>query len=89
MSYSVIYHKEAIKTLDKMDPNVREMIVNWIDKNLKGCENPRIRGKSLKHDKKGIWRYRVGDYRILAQIRNNELLVLVLDVGKRDTIYDR
>lgn len=89
MKYTVMIHKDAMKILDKMDPSVRERIMDWIYDNLNGCENPRIQGKPLKGDRKGVWRYRVGDYRILAQIRDDVLLILVVDVGHRSIVYER
>lgn len=78
-----------MKAIRKMDPSARTTILEWIDKNLENCENPRIHGKPLKGDKKGVWRYRVGDYRIFAQIRDGVLLILILEVGHRSTVYDR
>lgn len=69
MTYTVNYRPEALKTLRKLDPNVSKMILKWIDKNLVDCENPRIHGKALKGNLKGIWRYRVDDYRVFALSR--------------------
>lgn len=89
MTYKVDYTPEALKALRKMDSSTRTMILNWIDKNLEDCENPRKHGKLLKGDKKGVWRYRAGDYRILAQIRDGVLLILILDIGHRSKVYDR
>ena len=64
------------------------MIVGWIEKNIEGCENPRLHGKGLLGNKSGQWRYRIGDYRIVCEIRDNEVVVLVLEVGHRKNIYD-
>ena len=52
MTYKVDYTMESLKALCKMDPSIRTTILEWIDKNLEGCENPRIHGKPLKGDKK-------------------------------------
>ena len=52
-----------------------------------GCENPRLHGKGLTANKSGQWRYRVGDYRILAEIRDNELVLVLVEVGHRSRIY--
>ena len=59
----------------------------WIEKNLEGTSDPRKRGKGLSPDKKGIWRYRVGNYRIHANIRDDELIILVIEFGHRKDIY--
>ena len=87
MTYTVDYRPEALKALHKLDPSVSEMILEWIDTNLVGCENPRIHGKALKGNLKGIWRYRVEDYRVFARIQDNVLLILILDVEHRSTAY--
>ena len=53
-----------------------------------GCENPRIHGKGLTANRSGQWRYRVGDYRILADIRDDEIVLVLIDVGHRSRIYE-
>ena len=53
-----------------------------------GCENPRIHGKGLTSNRSGEWRYRVGDYRIIVEIQDNEVIVLVLNIGHRSSVYD-
>ena len=57
-------------------------------KNLENCENPRSHGKGLTANRSGEWRYRVGDYRILAQIDDNKIIILLLNIGHRRDIYD-
>jgi len=85
--YSVIYSDKAVKQLKKLDKQTQRLIFAWIDKNLEGCTDPRARGKGLTANHSGKWRYRVGDYRILAQIEDNEVLILVLEVGHRGIVY--
>ena len=65
------------------------MILNWIEKNLEGCSNPRLFGKPLSGDRKGQWRYRVGDYRIITLIQDNKLIILVIAIGHRRDIYKK
>lgn len=89
MKYTVDYDKKADKQLSKMDSSVSEMIYGWIDEHLEGCENPRIYGKPLKGNRRGYWRYRVNDYRIIADIQDNKILILVTEVGHRKEIYKR
>ncbi|MCY7731789.1 type II toxin-antitoxin system RelE/ParE family toxin [Aerococcus urinaeequi] len=86
--YQVRYSKKAIKALSKMDKFDSSSIVKWMVKNIDGKDNPRTQGKALVGDKKGLWRYRVGDYRVLCQIQDDELVVLVVDTGHRRSIYD-
>ena len=85
--YKVEFRPQALKELKKIDRTNRAMILSWIEKNLMGCENPRARGKGLTANRSGQWRYRVGDYRIIVEIKDNELLILALSVGQRSTVY--
>lgn len=85
--YRLRFSARADKQLAKMDPGVRRVIILWLLKNIDGCENPRAHGKGLSSNKSGQWRYRVGDYRILCEIKDNELIVLAIEIGHRSTIY--
>jgi mRNA interferase RelE/StbE len=66
--------------------DTQKLIVHYLESKI--AISPHNFGKSLLREKKGLWRYRVGDYRIICNINNNELLVLVIDVGHRRDIYD-
>ncbi|MCR1960031.1 type II toxin-antitoxin system RelE family toxin [Thomasclavelia cocleata] len=83
MRYNVVFSKTALKQLKKMDNYTKLMLVNWIEKNL----GKRIYGKALKGNLKNQWRYRVGDYRILCNIEDDKLIILVINVGHRREIY--
>lgn len=85
--YTVRYEKNAQKALKKMDKHQARLLLSWIEKNLEGTENPRNHGKGLVGDKSGQWRYRVGDYRLLAHIDDHEILILILEIGHRREIY--
>ncbi len=85
--YHVEFTKSVLKTLKKMDKSTVALIYGWIRKNLEGCDNPRAHGKGLTANKSGQWRYRVGDYRILADINDNKVLILVISIGHRKDIY--
>ena len=87
MMYKVIYTPQAFKTLEKMDKYTKTLIYAWIDKYLNECEDPRSRGKALKGDRKDQWRYRVGDYRIIAKIDDGKLIILIIKIGHRREIY--
>lgn len=86
--YKVNYTTKAIKQLRKMDKHTRTLIYAWIDKNLIDCENPRIHGKALTANRTGQWRYRIGDYRVICEINDNEVTILVIEIGHRKTIYE-
>lgn len=76
-----------MKQLKKLDAFTRSSILLWIDKNLQGTHNPRQHEKGLTANRSGEWRYRVGDYRILANILEDEIIIEVFAVGHRSDIY--
>ena len=88
MKYRVVFTEKSKKQLSKLDRSISALIIGWIEKNIEGCENPRIHGKGLLGNKSGQWRYRIGDYRAICQIRDEEVIILVLEVGHRKHIYE-
>ena len=88
MRYTVEFTERAMKDLKKLDRHTAALILGWIRKNLENCENPRQHGKGLTANKSGQWRYRVGDYRLLAEIEDNKIRILILNVGHRRDVYN-
>lgn len=89
MTFHVEVTESARKGLKKLDGYTQRMIISWLEKNLEGCENPRQHGKPLSANRVGQWRYRVGDYRIIAKIEDNKLIILVIAIGHRREIYNK
>ena len=89
MTFKVLLDEEAYKNLKKLDHSVNLYIRSWLRKNLEGCEDPRIHGKELKGQYAGIWRYRVRDYRVCAQIRESESVILVVAIRHRSKAYGK
>ena len=87
MIYEVEYSDRAIRELKKLDKQTARVIKNWINKNLVETSNPRRHGKALTGNLSGFWRYRVGDYRIIAKIEDNKLLIFIFEVAHRREIY--
>lgn len=87
MIYSVEFSELARRQLRKLNPYIRTMIIKWVEKNLQGCENPRVHGKGLTANRSGQWRYRVGDFRLICEIQDNRLIILVLTIGDRKSVY--
>lgn len=83
------FSKRADKQLSKMDPGVRRVIVSWLLKNIDGCDDPRAHGKGLTSNRSGEWRYRIGDYRVLCDIQDEELVVLAIEIGHRREVYKK
>ena len=86
--YRVEFTAGAAKALKKLDPHTAALILGWVRKNLENCENPSAHGKGLVANRSGDWRYRVGDYRLLARIDDGKILILILTVGHRRDVYD-
>ena len=87
MNFKVEYTKSALKSLKKLDTQTRSVILTWVEKNLIGCSDARIHGKGLTANRSGQWRYRIGDYRILAEIHDDIVTILIVDIGHRSAIY--
>ena len=85
--HQVRFEKKAQKNLKKMDSRTARIIMAWLNKNLVDCENPFLYGKPLKGSQKEKWRYRIGDYRLICNINEEEIIILVLQVGHRRDIY--
>lgn len=87
--YTVEFTKEALHQLKKLDKYTSMLILAWIRKNLERCSDPRQHGKGLTANRSGQWRYRVGDYRLIADIQDDKILILILNVGHRRDIYEQ
>lgn len=77
----------AEEQLIKLDRPVRDRILNYLGDRIDGCKNPRHFGEPLKANKAGLWRYRVGDYRIISEIHDERLVVVAIAVGHRREVY--
>lgn len=87
MSYHVQLTDTAKKQLKKMDRQTASMLLGWMRRNLEGCENPRQHGKGLSANRSGQWRYRVGNYRLIAEIEDDQIMILILSIGHRSDVY--
>ena len=86
--YKLTYSKTAIKQFSKLDRQTQILLQKWLKKNLENCTDPRLHGKPLTADRSGQWRYRIGKYRIITDILDQELIILVLEIGHRREIYE-
>ncbi len=89
MMYEIYTTEKFDKAFKKLDRQTQKIIKSWIDKNLANTENPRRHGKGLTANRSGQWRYRIGDYRLLADIQDNKLIILFIDVAHRREIYSK
>lgn len=86
--YNVELSERFKKEFRKLDKYTQKMIRAWINKNLVDCTDPRQHGKGLTANRSGQWRYRIGDYRLICEINDNELVILALTVGHRREVYE-
>ena len=87
MQWTVRLSETAVNTLEKINKPEQFRIRQFIKDTLAKLDNPRAIGKPLQGNLKGLWRYRVGNYRLVCQIYNSELIILVLEIGHRKDIY--
>ena len=84
MTYKIVPTPKFAKNFKKLDPFVRKQIKSYLNR---VTDNPRAKGKALVANRTGQWRYRIGAYRIIVNIQDNELIILALEVGHRRDIY--
>ena len=84
MAYKLEFSKRFDKQFSKLDKSTQRYLFNWLIKNVDNVEKPRYSGKSLTGNKTGLWRYRIGNYRVIA---DNRCVILALEVGHRKDIY--
>lgn len=85
--YNVELSERFKKEFRKLDKYTQKIIRSWINKNLVECQNPRQYGKGLTANRKGQWRYRIGDYRLICEIEDEKMIILALTIGHRRSIY--
>jgi mRNA interferase RelE/StbE len=87
LAWTVDYAETAKEQLRKLDKQTARRIVDYMDERITGLDNPRSTGKALTGPLGGLWRYRVGDYRVICDIQDGALRVLVVQVGNRREVY--
>lgn len=85
MAWTVEFTDKAAKSFKKLDKPVQEPVVKFLREVAQ--DDARTRGKGLTANRTGLWAWRVGDWRIIANLDNAEMLVLVVDVDHRSTVY--
>jgi mRNA interferase RelE/StbE len=83
--YRVQWSERAVRQLDRLDRSIARAIVRYIADRVEGAAHPRSLGRPLRGER--LWRYRVGDYRLLCEIQDDVMVVLVVELGHRREIY--
>jgi mRNA interferase RelE/StbE len=87
LAWTVDYAETAKQQLRKLDRQTARRIVDFMDERVVALENPRATGKALTGPLGGLWRYRVGDCRVICDLQDSALRVLVVQVGNRREVY--
>lgn len=87
MTWTIEFLTSAAKQFKKLDPPVQKRILQYLHERV--AEDPHYYGKPLNGDQAGRLRYRIGDYRLIGQIEEERLTVLVLTVGHRRAVYQK
>ena len=87
MVYKLEFSKRVDRQFSKLDKSTQRYIFNWLIKHLDNVENPRYSGKSLTGNKQGLWRYRIGNYRVIVDISDTNCVIIAVEVGHRKFIY--
>jgi mRNA interferase RelE/StbE len=87
LAWELRFTELALKQLKKLDKQVADQITRILDEKIAKSNDPRAFGKALTGDLKGFWRYRIGDYRAICELKDQELIILALAIGHRREIY--
>ena len=87
MVWTIEFTHTALTELRKLDRNTARRIVDYMEERISGLEDPRSIGHALTGPLGGLWRYRVGDCRVVCDIQDDVLPVLVVRVARRDSVY--
>jgi len=87
LAWTIDYTDTAKGQLRKLDRQIALRILDYMDERIASQDDPRSTGKALTGPLGGLWRYRVGDCRVICEIRDNELKILVVQLGNRREIY--
>lgn len=88
MTWAYRFDQEALRDLRRLDFTAQKRVIRYLDTRIAGTEDPRRFGKPLRGDKHGLWRWRVGDYRIIGEVDGHKVTVLIMRVAHRSTVYD-
>ena len=88
MAWTIDYSRMASVRLRKLDRNIAQRIVDYMEQRIAPLGNPRSKARKMEGGRfSGYWRYRVGDHRVICDIQDSALRILVLRVGRRDSVY--
>jgi mRNA interferase RelE/StbE len=87
LAWRIEITRTATRQITKLDQQPQKSILRFLRERLAGADNPRQWGRALQGEKRGLWRYRVGDYRLICDIQDQKITILVLELGHRKEVY--
>jgi mRNA interferase RelE/StbE len=87
LAWTIEFEQDAIRQLNKLDRSVRRRITEYLELRVAASGDPTQFGKPLRHDKTGLWSYRIGDYRAICLLEHERLVVVVVSVGHHRQVY--
>jgi mRNA interferase RelE/StbE len=87
LAWRIEITRTATKQITKLDQQAQKSILRFLRERLAGADNPRQWGRALQGEKRGLWRYRFGDYRLICDIQDQKMTILVLELGHRKDVY--
>ena len=85
--WKIEFDTKAQKRFDKLDKQSQKKVQGYLNKDILNLEHPKLFGKALRNNKKGLWRYRVDKFRIICKLEENKLIILIVAIAKRDVVY--
>ena len=85
--YKIVFDEAIKKDLKKLDKQTLKILFNWIEKNLSNTDDPRSKGEAPVGNKKGYWRYRIGDYWLITRIEDDRLIIIAINFKHRREVY--
>jgi mRNA interferase RelE/StbE len=87
LAWRIEITRTATKQIAKLDRHAQKSIQRFLRERLSHADNPRQWGRALQGEKRGLWRYRVGDYRLICDVQDEKITILVLELGHRKDVY--
>ncbi len=87
MSWTIEFERSSAREFRKLDPKIQRRIRDFFLQRILSADNPRVSGKPLRGKQANLWRYRIGSWRVVAEIQDHRLIILIVRVGHRGDVY--
>jgi mRNA interferase RelE/StbE len=87
--WQVRLDKDAEKQLRRLDPQDQRRLIKFLRERIASSASPRLLGEALKGPLRTLWKYRIGDFRLICDLQDEKFVVLVIKIGNRKDVYRR